>query len=90
MAEYLASIDCSVFVYDYDFNAPNPEFLEQKELWKNNIKLKARFNIAEGIEKGDKELSKWYAERKCGDEFVAKQKQEINGNINKIIFLFFI
>ena len=32
MAEYLASIDCSVFVYDYDFNAPTPEFLEQTHL----------------------------------------------------------
>ena len=28
MAEYLASIDCSVFVCDYDHNAPNPEHLE--------------------------------------------------------------
>ena len=29
MAEYLAGIDCLAFVFDYDFNAPNPEFLEQ-------------------------------------------------------------
>ena len=29
MAEYLAGIDCSVFVCDYDYNAPTPEFLEK-------------------------------------------------------------
>jgi hypothetical protein len=28
MVDYLASIDCSVFVCDYDHNAPNPEHLE--------------------------------------------------------------
>lgn len=27
MCEYLADIDCSVFVCDYDHNAPNPEYL---------------------------------------------------------------
>ena len=32
MAEYLATIDCSVFVMDYDFNAPTPAFLEQTHL----------------------------------------------------------
>ena len=29
MAEYIASCDPSVFVYDYDHNAPNPEHLEK-------------------------------------------------------------
>ena len=29
MVDYLASVDCSVFVCDYDYNAPNPEFLEK-------------------------------------------------------------
>ena len=27
MAEYLATVPCSVFVYDYDYNAPTPEHL---------------------------------------------------------------
>lgn len=34
MAEYLASLDVSVFVCDYDHNAPNPE-----HLWKTHEKL---------------------------------------------------
>ncbi len=29
MAEYLSTIDASVFVLDYDHNSPNPEFLNQ-------------------------------------------------------------
>ena len=29
MAKYLAGIACSVFVMDYDFNAPTPEFLDK-------------------------------------------------------------
>lgn len=29
MAEYLAELDASVFVLDYDYNAPDPEYLEQ-------------------------------------------------------------
>lgn len=29
MAEYIAGLDMSAFVYDYDHNAPTPEYLEQ-------------------------------------------------------------
>ena len=29
MTDYIASLDMSVFVLDYDYNAPNPEYLEQ-------------------------------------------------------------
>lgn len=29
MADYLATLPCSVFVLDYDHNSPNPEFLSQ-------------------------------------------------------------
>ena len=76
-----AEIASSTF---YDYQKAHPEFSEQKKLWKTNVKLKARFNIADGIEKGDKELSKWYAERKFGDEFIARQKQDINGNFTGI------
>jgi hypothetical protein len=28
MADYIASLDMSVFVYDYDYNAPDPEHLQ--------------------------------------------------------------
>lgn len=29
MAEYIANMEMSAFVYDYDYNAPSPEFLEK-------------------------------------------------------------
>lgn len=29
MSKYISSIDCSVFVYDYDHNTPNPEHLKE-------------------------------------------------------------
>lgn len=29
MARYLATLDMSIFVYDYDFNAPTPEYLRE-------------------------------------------------------------
>lgn len=30
MAEYISALNCSVFVMDYDFNAPNPDFLKKR------------------------------------------------------------
>ena len=29
IAEYISNLDMSVFVYDYDYNAPTPEYLEE-------------------------------------------------------------
>ena len=29
LIKYLATVDCSIFVCDYDFNAPDPDFLEK-------------------------------------------------------------
>ena len=41
MAEYLASVDCSVFVSEYDYNAPNVSHLE-----KTHMKLYRTFRAA--------------------------------------------
>lgn len=64
----------------YDYCTANPEFAERKELLKDQPKIKAKMNIAESIEKGDIDDSKWYLERKAKDEF--STKQEIAGDIN--------
>lgn len=77
-----ADVKLSTF---YDYQAANPEFSEQKKLWKTNIGLKAKINIAAAIEDGDKELSKWYAERKMKDEFSTKVEQEVTNTTPQIV-----
>lgn len=59
------------------FQEDNPEFCDRKALLKDTLVLKARTNIAERIEKGDLETSKWYIERKKRGEF--STRQEVTG-----------
>ena len=63
----------------YDYCTANPDFAERKELLKEQVKTKAKLNIAEAIEQEDIDISKWYLERKAKDEF--STKQEISGDI---------
>lgn len=65
----------------YRYCKKNPEFSDRKELLKDTPILNAKMNIAEGLENGDKELSKWYLERKCKDEFSTKQDMSLEGNL---------
>lgn len=48
----------------YNYQENNPDFVDRKEALKNMPKYKAKKNIAREIDKGDKETSKWYLERK--------------------------
>ena len=66
----------------YNYCNDHPEFLERKELLKEQIKTQAKLNVAEAIEKKDIDMSKWYLERKAKDEF--STKQEISGDISII------
>lgn len=59
------------------YQEENPEFCDRKALLKDSLVLKARTNIAEKIEKGDLETSKWYVERKKRAEF--STRQEVTG-----------
>ena len=59
------------------YQEDNPEFCDRKALLKDTLVLKARTNIAERIEKGDLETSKWYIERKKRGEF--STRQEVTG-----------
>lgn len=63
----------------YDYCNAHPEFAERKELLKKNPVARAKINVAEKIEKGDIEASKWYLERRAKDEF--STKQEISGDV---------
>lgn len=57
----------------YDFCKENPDFSERKELLKENVKMRAKQNIHKEIDKGDKQLSQWYTERRDPD-FNPKQQ----------------
>lgn len=71
----------------YDYCQEHPEFSELKELLKQSPEINAKTNIAKALKDGDKELSKWYLERKCKDEFSTKQDLGINGEINVPVFI---
>ena len=64
----------------YDYCEKHPEFAERKELLKEKPKTKAKLNLANAIENEDRDVSKWYLERKAKDEF--STKQEINADVN--------
>lgn len=61
----------------YDYQKQNPEFSERKRLLKDKLTFKARTNIANEINKGDADLSKWYLERKKKKEFSTQVVNEI-------------
>ena len=61
----------------YDYQNRNPEFTERKRLLKEKLVLKARTNIANKINKGDVDLSKWYIERKKKKEFSTQVVNEL-------------
>ena len=64
----------------YDYCKKNPAFAEQKELLKEQPKMKAKLNVTKAIEEENADISKWYLERKAKDEF--STKQEINADVN--------
>ncbi len=67
----------------YDYCNINPEFAERKELLKEQIKTRAKLNVAEAINNNDIDMSKWYLERKAKDEFSTKQEiqADIDGDV---------
>ena len=66
----------------YNYCNKHPEYFERKELLKERPKIQAKLNVADGIESGDIELSKWYLERKARDEFSTKQEVGLTGEVN--------
>ena len=57
----------------YNYCEKNPEFRERKEELKQHTTAQAKLNVAEEIENGNVEQSKWWLERKAKDEFSTKQ-----------------
>lgn len=60
-----------------DYQHKHPEFIDRKQALKQNPSALARKVIFDAIDKGDKDMAKWYAERKMKDEFSTKQENDI-------------
>ena len=60
----------------YNYQQKNPEFVDQKEQWKEQLTLKARTVIANSLNNKDENTAKWYLERKKKDEFSTKVENE--------------
>jgi len=71
-AIFQANIGSSTF---YEYCKENPNFAERKEDLKDQVKYRARKNIVQAIEGGDKTLSQWYLERKVKEEFSPRVEQ---------------
>lgn len=71
----------------YKYCQEHPEFMELKEALKQSPEINARANIAKALKDGDKDLSKWYLERKCKDEFSIKQDLGLSGKISVPVFI---
>lgn len=65
----------------YNYCNDHPEYLERKELLKENLKMQAKINIAHEIKSKDTDTSKWYLERKAKDEFSTKQEHTVEGEM---------
>ena len=84
----LTDIECSLFAGIavstlYNYCSENKDFAEEKELLKNQPKIKAKMNLDKAIKEEDKEISKWYLERKSRDEFSLKQEVDLGNKDNK-------
>ena len=64
----------------YKYQRENPEFIKEKQRLKQNPNAVARKLIYDALDHGDKDMAKWYAERKMKDEFSIKQETQLNVN----------
>lgn len=69
----------------YDFLKEHPEFSDKISMWKDYEKIQARYVVHKALEKGDRDIAKWYLERKAKDEF--STKQEIDTTVNNRVVI---
>lgn len=56
----------------YEYQRANPEFAQRKAILKEKTIFKARAIVEKAIAEGDKDMAKWYLERKKKEEFSTK------------------
>lgn len=59
----------------YSYDKENPGFLDRMEQLRNRPNLKARMNIVESVDSGDKDASRWWLERRNKTEFAPRVEQ---------------
>ena len=59
----------------------NPEMKERFEALRENVKMKAKINIAKNVKKGDVDISKWLLEHRAPDEYSKKINASIGEGI---------
>ena len=70
----------------YDFLKEYPEYSNKIAMWKDYEKIKARFVVHKALENGDRDMAKWYLERKAKDEFSTKQEFDTTVN-NRVVIV---
>lgn len=66
----------------YEYLKKNKGFSDKMERAQTNLQRRAKINLAEAIENGNLEESKYFLERKCKDEFSSKQEIQHSGSVN--------
>lgn len=61
----------------YNYQKENPDFLDRKEMLKERQVFKARMVIVQALQDGDKNMAKWYLERKRKEEFATQQINQV-------------
>lgn len=70
----------------YDFLKEYPEYSDKIAMWKDYEKIKARLVVHKALDAGDRDMAKWYLERKAKDEFSTKQEVDTTVN-NRVVII---
>ena len=70
----------------YDFLKEYPDFSEKIDIWKSYEKIQARLVVHNALKRNDRDMAKWYLERKAKDEFSTKQEFDTTVN-NKVVIV---
>lgn len=65
----------------YEWLKKSEGFSDRMNRAQTDLQRRAKINLSTAINKGDVELSKYYLERRCKDEFSAKQSLDLGGGI---------
>ena len=69
----------------HNYQKKHPDFVYRKAKLKNSMIFKARGVIESALDEGDKDIAKWYLERKKKDEF-STRSENLMGNIDETPF----